>query len=135
MHMTSEKREALFAQRALRAYQLYIALAERETSVAFQESLNELAHVSRDQFDFWGRRSGVRGDMAVLKMPERVFFFMVRRVCGLRFTAKLIIKWEERGVMAYMHYCDTCPLDADTREVRVFIDRMQAIIANIKGTI
>ncbi len=130
--MTSEKREKAFARRSLRAYQLYLALAERETAFALQSCLNELAHISREQFDFWARRSGVRGDMASLSYITLYFFRTIRLVCGVSFVTRSIIRWEERGVESYRSYCKTCIVDADIRMIRTFIDRKYAIVARLK---
>jgi len=130
--MTSEKREKSFARRSLRAYQLYLALAEREKSFVLQSCLNELAHISREQFDFWGRRSGVRGDMAPLSVVVLLFFRAIRFVCGAPFVARSIIGWEERGIGSYRDYCATCMVDSDTRMIHTFIERKYAMVERLK---
>ena len=130
--MVSEKREEAFARRSLRAYQLYLALAERETSFVLQSCLNELAHISREQFHFWARRSGVRGDMVSLSVVTLYFFRTIRLICGVSFIARSIIHWEERGIESYRNYCKTCIVDADIRMIRTFIDRKYAMVARLK---
>lgn len=119
--------ESTFARQSLREYYLCMTLADHEKNDAFRKNLEELARTAREEFDFWARKSGVRGDEVQISRIETWFFLRMRALLGLSFTAKYIVKRKKESVAAYMQYCSACNVDADGRAVTTFIERLQSI--------
>ncbi len=124
--------ETTFARRSLRAYTLYEALLEHERAPEFQRILRDLAGTSREQFDFWARKSGVRGDDALLPVGEVTLFRLMRFFLGLKLTLKFLLGRKEHVVATYRQYCRTCTVEGDMHMVGTFIDRLQAITEAIE---
>ena len=62
-----DSRERAFAQHALKQYELYLALGGAEKTESLSTFFNELAAISKAEFVFWGTKSGVRGDEALVQ--------------------------------------------------------------------
>ncbi len=120
--------ESTFARRTLRAYQVYADLAAREQVPEFRSVLTDLAGTSKEQFAFWARKSGVRGDMANISLIERWFFRIMRRILGLKTTAKLIVGRKKQRIALYTNYCATCTVPGDIQNIETFVSRLHAII-------
>lgn len=116
-----------FARECLHAYGLYLALAEREKDVNFKEVLGELAVTSREEFDYWARSSGVRGDTAQVRRLEVWSVRLVRALFGVSMTAKYVLRRKRRRVRAYIQYVNSCTDARDAQVVAVYISRLNAI--------
>ena len=122
-----------FAIQTLRDYQIYLALAERETVPAFKDILLELAQTSKEQFGFWARKSGARGDDVRAPGRLEIFFYRVMRVClGLTLAVKYIVGRKEERVTTYKAYCVECTVDSDFHAIEAFSERLEAITGHIK---
>ncbi len=124
--------ESEFAKRSLRAYELYLALSESERVSAFQQILQDLAHTSREQFDFWARKSGVRGDVVHVSAWRIWWLRVMRRMCGISFTARYIVGRKERVIAEYRKYCRTCNPESDVRAVDAFVERLHALTDSLR---
>lgn len=124
--------ESEFAKRSLRAYELYLALSETEREPAFQQILQDLAHTSREQFDFWARKSGVRGDVVHVSVWRIRWLRMLRALFGISFTARYIVGRKERVIQEYLQYCHTCNPESDVRAVDAFVERLHALTDSLR---
>lgn len=131
--MASRLTEKDFAIETLRDYQIYLALAERETVPAFKEVLIDLAHTSKEQFSFWARKSGARGDDVPAPSRREIFFYRMMRVClGLTLAVKYIVGRKEERVATYKAYCVECTVDSDFHAIEAFSDRLEGIASSIE---
>lgn len=125
-------KESLFARKSLRAYALYLALSESEKNPDFKKLLEELAITSKEQFDFWARKSGVRGDMVRVPHIEIIGLRILRFLFGLTLTTKFIIGRKEQRVISYQKYCRTSRDEENVQAIEIFIARLHAIIDRIQ---
>lgn len=124
--------EKTFAHRSLYAYMLYAALAERERSPVFRADLLSLAHTFREQFDFWARKSGVRGDLVEVPKTAIFFYRMFRLLFGITIMTKFIMGRKEHTVTEYLSYCRTCTVEDDGAVIDAFVERLHALTDSIE---
>ncbi len=127
------KDESFFARTTLEAYTLYADLADRETDPILKSILSDLAETLRAQFDFWARKSGVRGDMGRVSHFERYTMRMRRLLFGTRYLAQYILKRKEKKVAEYLSFCKTCTTKEDQQTIESFVERVLVIAERLKS--
>jgi hypothetical protein len=125
--------ESFFARTTLEAYALYADLADRETDPVLKEILGDLTETLREQFDFWARKTGVRGDMALVSYFERYKMRILRQLFGTRYLAHYILKRKEKKVEEYLSFCKTCTTPEDQQTIRSFVERIRTIEDRLKN--
>lgn len=121
-----------FAQRALRDYRVYVALAEGESNPEFKDILSSLAEAAKEQFAFWSIKSGLREDEI---QPSRIrisFYTLLRRLLGLTLTVRYIQGIKSERTAMYKTYCATCSTTEDYRVIEAMAERMESIADDIE---
>ena len=124
-----DSRERAFAQRALKQYQLYLALGEVEQSVHLKTLFNELATILKAEFVFWGIKSGVRGDEALVHGYELFWYKVLRAIIGVEHMTIMMLRREEKKVAELESYCIGCLDAADKKVINTMNARARALIA------
>lgn len=130
--MSAKLDEAAFAKRTLRAYILYSALAKSEKSAEFRAILSELAETSQEQFRFWAKKSGIRGDEIAVSGLTIFRYRLMRKILGLTLTAEYILGRKRKRINDYKTYCKTCTVEEDYKTIEVFVQRMHAVVEGIE---
>jgi hypothetical protein len=125
-------REDFFVDRALHDYELYAALAERERDPELRTLFSNLAHTFRDIFDFWQRKSPEYKTRAQVSRGEVLCCRALRTCFGPAALAKYLVSREKRAIDQYLDYCATCASAEERSAMETFIDRLRAIIEQIK---
>lgn len=112
-----EKDAEFFAYHQYRDYVIFTEMAKRERVAAFKSILEQLSESEYKDYSYWLQFSPRKK----FYVPRRdvLFFLLLRRICGLTFTAKFLERDEKEIIEAYQRFVQTAdePLRSEAAQI------------------
>lgn len=126
--MSAHTKEITIFKTVARDYVVINELCGREKNTSQKEILTELQQVTGEQYEFWAGILRARGESPEAYTPKKVgMYMMIRSVCGLYFTIRLLFNHREQCVKMYQEYCTTCTSEEERARIEYFIEKIVSL--------